>query len=236
MTWKTWVSATSMSLALAAISPAAHAFDRKDGPAVVADPSTDINDLYAWKDGATGRLFFVMTVFPDADKNTARFSSSNLYVFHTQSRSGPTDTNPAPEVNIICKFDSAMPTQTVECWAGDKEYVKGPSGNQLSSRSGNLSVMALVRNDPHFTNDTSLTAAINQIAGIVKPAARDAAGCFALNATQQTTLKTTLNPTGTVDTFKGKNVLAIVISVDPNVLVQANKPVLSVWASTNQPL
>ena len=87
-----------------------------------------------------------------------------------------------------------------------------------------------------FANDTALQNAITSINTLVKTKTRDAAGCYAYLATETTTLRTTLSPVGGVDTFKGKNVMAIVLSIDTSILVPIGKPSLTVWASTNKPL
>lgn len=255
MTWKTWAKALSVSVVLTAAGSAS-AFDRQDGPAATngpgttPDPSTDINDLYAWKDPTTGRIFFIMTVFPNADKTTARFSSSNLYVIHTNARASMNDTNPATEVSLICKFDNSQ-VQNVECWAGQQgqnptEYLKGPTGNRLASQSGNLIAQAQVRNDPFFMNETNLLAAMTSIGTTVttKKASRNAAGCYPFVAADLTTVHPATAGTGTLpappaavitDSYKTKNVLSIALSVDASVLIPGGKPVLTVWGSTNKP-
>lgn len=238
MTWKTWAAACSLGAAITAAPPAS-AFDRGDGSAsstVKTDPTSDLVDLYTWMEPTTGnRVYLVMTVFPGAS-TTERFSTKYAYVFHTNARQVWNDAAPDAEVNIICKFDSTMPTQNFECWAGANEYVKGKvTANGQSSKSGAMTVFAGPRNDPFFLNDTALTAAMSSIQtsyGAITT--KDAAKCANFSTAQNTSARTALAPTGSADAFKGKNVLAIVVSIDPSILLPGSKKVLSVWASTNQ--
>ena len=75
-----------------------------------------------------------MTVNPDAGTvaNSARFSSTALYVFHVNARTSLTDTNPDPESQVICRFDNGTP-QNMECWLGQKQYVKAPLNQKTPS-------------------------------------------------------------------------------------------------------
>jgi hypothetical protein len=244
MTWKTWAAALSLGAAFTAAAPPAIAFDRGDGSAastVKTDKSVDILDLYAWMEPTSGnRVYLLMTAFPGADKMNDRFSSQNAYVFHTNARQVWNDASPDAEVTLICKFDQATPTQGFECWAGQTEYVKGKvNATGQSSRSGALTVFAGPRNDPFFMNDTALTNAMTVGAGSIQSvyngiATKDAAKCAAFSAAQSTAVRAALNPTGSMDSFKGQNALAIVVSIDPAILMPGSKKVLSVWGSTNK--
>jgi hypothetical protein len=240
MTWKTWAATLSLGAALTmAAAPTAQAFDRTDGSAgsaVIMEKNIDILDLYTWMEPTSGnRMYFVMTVNPQTDRTLDRFSSSNLYVFHTSARQNATDPNPDNEVNIICKFDSVAGTQGFECWAGANEYVKGKvNATGQSSRSGALTVFAGPRNDPFFMNNTGLTAGLAALQTAYTAAAKDAAGCPNIAAATSTTVRGAFNPAASMDTYRGQNVLAIVISIDPVILMPGAKKTLSVWASTNR--
>lgn len=226
----------AIALGLAAVSlsaPLARAADHADGTAVTVAPSTDIADMYAWMDGSATNLNMVMTVYPSADKATSKFSSTALYVFHVMSKASPSDTSSYAEVTVVCSFDAA---QTVQCWAGDSEYVTGNANTQsgLVSRSGKFRVFAGPRNDPFFFN---LNAFNNTIA-VVKPllnGAKDAAGCPTLNAASVTAIRTALG-TPVNDAFAGKNVLAIVVSVDKTLVTTQQRQTITVYGSTNIPV
>lgn len=241
MTWKTWAAALSLGAAFTmAAAPRAQAFDRADGSAgsaVVTDKSIDILDLYAWMEPTSGnRMYFIMTVNPQTDRLVDRFSSANLYVFHTNARTNAADMSPENEVNIICRFDAIAGTQGFECWAGANEYVKGKvNATGQSSRSGAMTVFAGPRNDPFFMNNTSLTAGLNSMGTIYNGGTKDAATCMTnVTAANSTTVRSAFNPTGSMDTYRGQNVLAIIVSIDPVILMPGAKKTLSVWASTNR--
>jgi hypothetical protein len=207
----------------------------------VTDKTSDLLDLYAWMEPTSGnRVYLLMTVFPGATISD-RFSSQNAYVFHTNARQVWNDPSPDTEITLICKFDQTTPTQGFECWAGQNEYVKGKvNATGQSSRTGAMTVFAGPRNDPFFMNDTALTSAMtgnatNSIQVLYNGiATKDTAKCANFSAAQNTSVRGLLNPTGTADTFKAKNVLAIVVSIDPAILMPGTKKVLSVWASTNK--
>jgi len=239
MTWKTWAAALSLGATVTAVPPAAQAFDRADGSAssaVLMEKNIDILDLYSWMEPTSGnRMYFALTVNPQTDRLLDRFSSTNLYVFHTNARQNATDTSPDPEVNIICKFDAITGTQGFECWAGANEYVKGKvNATGQSSRSGALTVFAGPRNDPFFMNNTGLTAGLMAIQTAHTAATKDAAGCPNIAAAGSTTIRAAFSPASSMDTYRGQNVLAIVVAIDPVILMPGAKKTLSVWASTNR--
>jgi hypothetical protein len=250
MSAKTW--AVALGLAFSVSAPLAHAADHKDGPAVTADPATDITDVYAWMQADSSRVFLVMNVFPAAT-TAARFSDSALYIFHTNNRTNGADSYGA-EVNIICQFDKGTPQQA-ECWAGKDEYVKGNAGlqstdsagkpvwNGISSRSGKLRVFTGLRNDPFFFNLAGFNDVTNRIKGAYAGLAKDNAGCPTIPATTRTALVAALAQNGMTpagagtDSFAKQNVLSIVVSVDRNILSSnGQRPLLSVWGSTNKKL
>lgn len=249
MSAKTW--ALALGLAFTTSAPLVHAADHKDGPAVTADPATDITDVYAWMQADTARVYLVMNVFPAATP-AARFSNSALYVFRVTSHVGAADST-GLETNIICQFDSSA-QQLTECWAGRDEYVKGNAGvqstdsmgkpvwNGISSRSGKLRVFAGLRNDPFFFN----LAGFGDVSGRIRTAfggwTKDGADCPTIPAATRTTYITALTQNGMTtpgagtDSFAGQNVLSIVVSVDRNVVASSQRPLIRVWGSTNRKL
>ena len=229
-----------LSLLLAGVLIAAPgiatAFDHRDGPAVTADPATDITDLFAWMSADATTLNMVMTVFPSAD-TFSKFSGSAAYVFHTSSRNAFGD-SPASTVDVICTFASGA-AQATSCWAGTQDYVTGdasqPSG--LASTSGHLQVFAGLRDDPAFVNVAGYQNFQSAIVA-ASPLSLDAAGCPGLSLPTSSTLVSFLHLDGTAssagsDAFLGQNVLALVVSVDV-ALLNGGGPIVSVWGSTNQ--
>lgn len=230
--WRTWLLAVPLYTLFGGTVPTVCASDRMDGPLAASDVSIDLSDLYSWMDPGGQRLNLVMTTYPNADKTTSRFSAQNLYVFHTMSRASVTDTSITPEVLVLCRFDNQTP-QGVECWVGDNEYTKGVVATQTTSPSGKLTVFTGPRNDPFFMNATGANQGISAITTAFKAGTKDVAGCSAFSATNQTTVRGSLAAGGT-DTYQGKNVLAIVVSVDIGLLTTATRRIVSVWASTNK--
>ena len=229
--------AFALGLAAASLSvPLARAADHQDGTNVIADPSTDIGDLYSWMDSTASVLNMAMTVYPSANKTTSKFSSTALYVFHILSKASFSDTASYAEFPVICSFSSAA-TQTIQCWAGANEYVTGNpnTGVGLVSQSGKLRVFAGPRNDPFFFNLNSFNAVASAVKTLLPTVTRDTAGCAALNATQQATVKTALS-TPANDAFLGKNVLAIVISLDKTLVTTPQRQTITVYGTTNKPV
>mgnify|MGYP000682772688 CR=1 FL=1 len=146
MSIKSWAAAVGLCATIL-VAPQASASDHNDGAAVKQDPSTDIADLYAWMSpGAAGpnRMYMIMTVNPAANKTTSKFSTTAVYVFHTRAKAAYTDTSASTEINIMCTFDAA---QTIECWAGDDEYVPPPvAASQFLPQ--HLGAIALVEHVP----------------------------------------------------------------------------------------
>lgn len=259
MSWKTWAFAMGLGVALTAHSGTARAFDRGDGPTTgplftntKASP-LDIADLYAWAGGDQSdttvgkRVFLVMTVGANADKDNDRFSSQALYIFHTiQRQAWKGDASPPQTVDVICKFDTDTTGQGVECWAGQNEYVKGKVKATLTSTGGKLKVFTGPRNDPFFMNNAGMSAAITNITNTYKAGTKNAASCHAFTGTltpsftlEQLAVRNALamGTATTGDSYKGQNVLAIIVSVDPSVLLpNTGKPILEVWGAINKPL
>jgi hypothetical protein len=232
------VPAFLSAVAILAIPLTLEAADHRDGAAVKMDPSTDINDVFAWMsaDGAT--VYLAMTVFPLATSG-AKFSNTAKYVFHLDSSAGYG--MPPTNVNVICTFDA---NQKASCWAVNGstalDYVTGDASatEGFASMSGKLKVFAGLRDDPFFFN----LEGFQQTAAAVGMAASglqfDPAGCPTLDAATDTALlglltHTNMGMSPPKDFFSGKNTLAIVVAVDKAMVTPGGK-ILGVWASTNQ--
>jgi hypothetical protein len=228
--WTRWLGA----FAVVAATPLAFAADHRDATTLEADPSTDINDVYAWV--ANDKVTLVMTVFPVAEA-TSQFSDTAKYVFHTKA--GASGLAPSePERNIICTFASS---DSASCWVSDLDYVTGdPSGDAgMTSDSGMLKVYAGLRDDPFFFNLDGFKKAISTVAAAVPSLPKDAFGCPTVDAPTSAALVAQLK--GNADTtgpgtnfFAGLNVLAIVVEVDASLLTTDTAKQLTIWASTNQ--
>lgn len=229
--------AFALGLAAASLSaPLAQAADHVDGTTVTTDASTDIGDLYAWMDGTATTLNMVMTVNPSADKNTSKFSSSALYVFHVMSKASFSDTGVYPETSVVCSFTNATP-QTVQCWAGENEYVTGNpnTGIGLVSQTGKMRVFAGPRNDPFFFNLAGFNNAVTAIKPFLTSTNRDVAGCPMINAAGVTSIKSAFS-NSPMDAYAGKNVLALVVTLEKSLVTTPQRQTITVYGSTNRPV
>ncbi len=221
-------------LVVAAPRLGARAADHADGPAVSADPSADITDVYAWMSPDAGTMYLVMDLVRDATP-ASKFSDSAQYVFHTTSRAKFGD--PAsPEVDVICDFAAS---QRIRCWAGNSEFVTGDASNTngITSKDGRMRVFAGLRNDPFFFNLAGFKETGKDVADAASGLTFDPAGCPQLDPATATALVTQLEtaPGGgpPVDNFAHFNVLSIAVAIDKSVVTQ-NGPIVGVWGSTNR--
>lgn len=214
-------------------APPAGAIDHRDGSAVLADPSTDLTDLFAWM-APDGKVNLVLGVFPSAT-TTSRFSNTARYVFHLGAHAAYASAMSAT-LDVICTFDAAA-VQHVSCWAGAAEYATGAVGDVagVMSSSGKLRVFAGLRDDPSAWNRAGFSSMASAVHNASPQAQFDAAGCIVVNSATSNALVGLLKSDGSGgpprDAFAGQNVLAIVVSLDKSLLAAA-PPILSVWAST----
>jgi hypothetical protein len=204
------------------------AADHADGPATTAEPTADIDDVYAWMSPDTTDLNLVMTIGRDVPASF-RLSDRVQYVFHTTSRQS-FGAQPGPEFNIICEAEA---NGQIRCWAGNDIFLGGDASNPagLESRDARLKIFAGVRNDPFFFNLTGLNT-VNRTVGTVAGSLQfDAASCPRLDAATAGSLVTTLR-TGK-DDFLGFEAFALVVSIDKT-LVTRNGPIVGVWGSTHR--
>jgi len=218
---------------VAGISGSGYAADHRDGPKVRSDPSTDINDVYAWMQG--GKLVLIMTVSPLADTGS-KFSDAATYTFHVDRSAGYGMAQ--TETTIICEFDA---TQKIQCWGGDStaEYVTGDASPAagIATASGKLKVHAGLHDDPFFFNLEGFNDARAAVLSKASTLSFDLAGCPDLDMDTSNALVTLLTHTGmganpAANFFAGKNTLAIVAEVDLS-LLNGSGSILGVWASTN---
>lgn len=228
--------ALGLAAALPPTGPAIAA-DHRDGDFVLADPSTDINDVYSWMSTDASKVYLAMTVFPAANATMSKFSTAALYVFHTTSRASFAATTATP-LDVICSFDQA---QQISCWVGGaNNFVSGNASNPtgLSNAAGNIKVFAGPRKDHFFFN----LDGFNRARGLVRNGAGaltfNADGCPTAPAATLNTVAMALSQnaaggTPAVDFFRTLNTLAIVLEIDKT-LLNSGGGFISVWGATHR--
>ena len=227
------------------VATRSQAADHLDSPAAIMNPMADITDVYAWMSTDGSKVNLVMDVSP-ADPGTGsgarHFDNTVQYVFHVNSVTEVGAPNPT-ETKVICTFASDT---SVQCWVGDKDYVKGdPSSTSgLTSADGKIKVFAGRRSDPFFFNLNGFKDAVATVegAGSAFPTVN---GCPQLPGPVAKMLQDTLHegPTGSathapcdgsdMDCFKRLDVMAIVLQVDKSLLNSGSNTLVKVWGSTH---
>ncbi len=244
---RNWLLSLGMAATLLPAAPALAA-DHLDGPHVKSDHSTDINDVYSWTSSDGKSLYLAMTVYPGLTTGqTAQFSNSAYYVFHTMSRATVLSL-PTQDLPIICGFDNGTP-QNISCWINDgtatPPYVYGnPSSTAtpLANTAGTITVYAGLRKDMFFFNLDGFNQVRNNVKNALYTGAAltyAAAGTNCPNnlgaAPNAFTNQLQRAPGGAagsaVDFFKTLNTLAIIVQV-PVAVLNKNGPIVSVWAGT----
>jgi hypothetical protein len=203
-----------------------NASDHLDTAAVIADPASDIGDLYAWASGDGKRLNLVMTIVG------GKFSDHVRYEFHIDSGKKLGKTSVA--TSITCEFNSAF---APDCRIGDIDRARGDASGEagLISEQRRFRVFAGLRDDPFFNNVRGTRAALN-VAGAALAAGtpRDASSCPKLDAITSSKI---LDEWRHTEGHAGSNLLAgwttaaLVIEVDLDA-VNGGGPLLGVWATT----
>ena len=242
---RNWVTAVAFAVLCTPLM--ALAADHRDGPMSKSDPSTDLNDVYAWMSGDASKVYLVMTLFPDAKAGTSKFSNVAKYVFHVNSR--PNTLNDIiggakERMNIICTF--AGDPQKASCWvvntkdnATAVDYITGDASATagITSTSGKIKLFTGIRDDAFFFNLTGFKNAakfVHDNAAALQAGGKfDANGCPMLTSDQVTAAVTTLKSPANNDDFRGFNTLAIVLAVDKS-LISPGGSLLGVWGSTNK--
>jgi len=209
----------------------AQSADHTDSPAVTADPTADIADVYVFMNGPND-VIFAMTLYPNAPSG-AQFSDGVAYVLHTSSAT--TFGTPTSNVDITATFSTA---QAISLWVGQSEFVTGNAGDPtgLTTPDGKVTVFAGLRADPFFFNLDGFHATLADIIDAGPLPANDA-GCPTLPAPTAAALVAQLgsSPDGgpARNNFANSNALAIVVRVDKS-LVTRGGPLISVWGATYQ--
>ena len=218
-----WLVVAAFPLVVAGLTirSSSSAFDHADAPQTVIDNQADIADVYSFMrpepDGSGGflpsrHLILVMTFAPGA-KVGDTFSTKVDYVFRVrQATNGLTFALGAvPNFKVTCNF-TAGPPQKVSCDANGTFAVSNVEAADAGDPSAPLRVWAGLRSDPAFAD----------------------VGAF------RNTISTGQNKFTTpgTNTFAGKNVMAIVVDLDVNVVALGSDagtlPVFAVGGETKR--
>ena len=202
-----------------------HASDHLDTAAVIADPASDIGDLYAWASGDGKRLNLVMTIVGGS------FSDHVRYEFHLDS--GKSVGNTTATTSIACEFNSAF---APDCRLGDVDRARGDANGEtgLDGERHRFRVFAGLRDDPFFNNVHGTRAALKVVGAALAEAPKDKSGCPLFDARTSARI---LDEWRHTEGRAGNNLLAgwttaaLVIEVDLDV-VNGGGPLLGVWATT----
>ncbi len=212
-----------LSLAIASLAGSMRidAADHVDSPSVVADPSADITDIFAWMTPSATEVNLILAV------PAAAFSDAVDYVFHVESSEayGVAGT----QVDVICEF---AVDQSIQCWVGTADYLEGDASDPagLRSRAGRMLAFVGQRNDPFFFNSTGFRNTLNTVAGAAPSLSFDPAGCPILDQATSNALITQLSTGG--DAFALGSVQALVLQID-KALIAPGGDTIAVWGATH---
>ena len=217
---------SGMALLCMAVALQGRASDHLDSPTVIADPRTDIGDIYAWTSPDHRQLNLVMDIVGHA------FSDKVAYVFHVDSgrKFGAT----TESVDIVCRFSSATETDCVVGKDADRAHGDASGTGGLQGQHHRFRVFAGLRDDPFFNNVRGTRAAY---AVAAKSLQGPPVGCPSFDAATSAAI---LNEWRHTDGGPATNFLAgwtpssIVISVDMG-LVNKGGAMLAVWGATVGP-
>lgn len=233
--------AAALVLAGAFVALPAMAADHRDGGAAQADPSSDINDVYAFMNGEN--LVLGMTVSPFADAD-ATFSDAVQFVWHVDTWNAFTDSiagiDPALQTTVQCEFDAA---QMIQCWihrdGENLDYIMGDASSEEGIATDSSQVFAGLRSDPFYFYLTGFNDARNAVISEVTAGNVDLSNgtlCPELTNPQLEALGDALTVSAGgqgLNDFLGANTLAIVIEVDKALFTDAENDVVSVHAATH---
>jgi Domain of unknown function (DUF4331) len=200
------------------------ASDHLDSPTVIADPRTDIGDVYAWTSPDHRQLNLVMTIVGHA------FSDKVDYVFHVDS--GRKFGSTTATTDIVCHFTAAT---EADCVVGkDADHAHGDASvtSGLQGSHHRFRVFAGLRDDPFFNNVRGTRAAYAIAAKALQ--GRPPAGCPHFDAATSAAI---LDQWRHTDNGPATNFLAgwtpssIVVSVDVG-MVNKGGSLLAVWGAT----
>lgn len=204
----------------------ARASDHLDTAAVVADPASDIGDLYAWTSADGRRLNLAMTI---VGRN---FSDHVRYAFHVDSTQRVGEAGDT--VTISCEFNA--PTAP-DCRLGGLDHLRGDAGTEQGIRgeNGRFRVFAGMRDDPFFNNVKGTRSALDAASAAMNGGlARDAGGCprfdRATTARIHDEWRRAQGGAG-ANFLAGWSTAALVVEVDLDAVTRGG-PLLGVWATT----
>ena len=244
--------------AAALYGPPLRAADHFDSANVkmAANRMADIADVYTWMTSDGSKVNLALTVSPK-DDGAHHFGPAIQYVFHVEQH--PAFGMAGTETKILCTFTSDTVGQ---CWvlganSATADYVTG----DFSAAAGRLSdskkirVFAGRRSDPFFFNLTGFLTAKQTVNNAnlnlnAQGCPTGAGGVPFVNSSTPAALRTQLAATptaaspGTVsqggpcpdtanDCYATLNVMAIVIQIDKDLLIDPANKIVSVWASTH---
>ena len=151
--------------------------DHISGPRAIADPVTDITDVYAFPcPESSRRLVLIMNVFPYAGPS-AVFSDAVIYRLRVRSASIASDRHGfnvgTDEFTFDCTFDvpaspesTVSPVQRGRCTTPTGEVVPFVVNDENGGKGGGLHVFAGQRSDPFFLDGPMIekTLATKQLA------------------------------------------------------------------------
>ena len=215
-----------LALVCLAVAAPAWASDHLDSPTVIADPRTDIGDVYAWTSPDHRQLNLVMTIVGHA------FSDQVAYVFHVDSgrKFGATTVS----TDIVCHFTAAAQTDCVVGKDADHAHGDASMSGGLEGSHHRFRVFAGLRDDPFFNNVRGTRAAY---AVAAKALNGPPVGCPNFDASTSASILDQWRHTdgGPASNFlAGWTPSAIVISVDVG-LVNKGGSLLAVWGATVGP-
>lgn len=213
-THRRWAAAALLLLA----SHGSLAADHADAPRSTTDPSTDITDVFLFREGGklVGAICFGGAPVPRArvDGPTGRFDPDALFIYNIDL-----DGDARPEYEILMRFgrnakgDAGVQFEGIP--GAGAPFVSGPVERVLASPTG-LRAYAGLRDDPFFFDFEGFVATIGSFNQTDKPR-----GELMFNASR--------------DSFSRRNLTALVFEMDPALIVprpgNSNNKLIRVWAS-----
>lgn len=207
-----------VAAALLITTQSVSAADHADAPNSTTDPSTDITDIFIFREGGkmVGAICFGGAPVPLArvDGPTGRFDPDALFTYNIDLDG---DTKPEHEIFIRfgrnAKGESGVQIENLP--GGGAQFVSGAVERVITSPTG-LKFYAGLRDDPFFFDFVGFTATIGSFNSTDKPK-----GQLLFDASR--------------DSFARRNLTAIVFEMDPSLIVarpgNSNNKLIRVWAS-----
>jgi hypothetical protein len=233
------IRCSRLALLCLAVAVQCRASDHLDSPTVIADPRTDIGDVYAWMSPDHQRLNLVMTIVGHS------FSDRVAYVFHVDS--GRKFGSTTSSTDIVCRFAPAgdsLATRSVaaatetDCIVGkEADHAHGDASvaRGLQSRHRRFRVFAGLRDDPFFNNVRGTRAAYAVASKALQ--GRQPEGCPHFDAATSAAILDQWRHTDggpATNLLAGWTPAAIVVTIDVD-LVNRGGRVLAFWGATVGP-